>query len=118
MLYLNQSVQLHFRFPYQNSICTKGKNLPFPPVHVKLVQVSSQAILVGAESLVASVDVDCSGPRVENTAVAITALDQSTFRLHYAPCVLGCEGSQRQHHASISIRYTRKNYDGSQQACF
>lgn len=66
------------------------KASPSPPVHIKLVQVSSQAVLVGTESLVATVDVDGSGTGVKNTAVAIAALDQGAVCRHHAPCVGDC----------------------------
>lgn len=65
------------------------KTSPFPLVHVQLVQVSSQAVLVGTEGLVASVDVDGSGAGVEHAAVAVAALDQRPLCGHHVPCVLG-----------------------------
>ncbi len=75
-------------------ICTKKKTSPFSLVHVKLVQVSSQAVLVGTEGLVTSVDVDGSGAWVKNTAVAVTTLDQCTVCGHHAPSVLGWRVTQ------------------------
>lgn len=68
---------------------------PFPLVHVVLVQVSSQAILVSAEGLVASVDVDCPGPGVEDAAVAVATLNQRPERVLHRPRVLGWGQNER-----------------------
>lgn len=65
---------------------------PSPSVHVKLVQVSRQAVLVGADGLVAAVDVDRPGAGVENAAVAVAALDQRAVGGHQVPRVLGWVG--------------------------
>lgn len=73
-------------------ICCNQGTSPFPLVHVELVQVSSQAVLVGTEGLVASVDVDRSGAGVEHAAVAVSSLDQRAVRVHQAPRVLGWRG--------------------------
>lgn len=66
----------------------ENKASPLPLVHIKLVQVSSQAVLVGTEGLVASMDVDASGVGVKNAAVAIATLDQRPICGHHAPQVL------------------------------
>lgn len=73
-------------------ICCNQGTSPFPLVHVELVQVSSQAVLVGTEGLVASVDVDRSGAGVEHAAVAVSSLDQRAVRVHQAPRVLDWRG--------------------------
>lgn len=62
---------------------------PFPLIHLILVQVSSQAILVGTEGLVSSVDVDRPGPGVKDAAVAVAPLNQGPDRVQYSPRVPG-----------------------------
>lgn len=69
---------------------------PFPLIHLILVQVSSQAILVGTEGLVSSVDVDRSGPGVKDAAVAVASLNQGPDRVQYGPRVPGW-GEKSQH---------------------
>lgn len=64
---------------------------PLPCVHVQAVEVAGQAVLVGAKSLVAAMDVDGPGAGVEDAAVAIAALHQSTRRGRHVPRALGCQ---------------------------
>lgn len=51
-------------------------NAPHFVVHIIAVQVSGQAIFIGAESFVASMDVDGVCLRVVHTAVPIATLNQ------------------------------------------
>lgn len=62
---------------------------PFPLIHLVLVQVSSQAVLISTEGLVAPVDVDRSGPGVKDAAVAVASLNQCPDGVQYGPGVLG-----------------------------
>lgn len=67
---------------------------PFPLVHLILVQVSSQAVLVGTEGLVSPVDVDRSGPGVKDAAVAVASLNQGPDRVQDSPSVPGWGGGE------------------------
>lgn len=64
---------------------------PFPSVNVQAVEVTSQAILVGTEGFVAAMDVNGPGAGVEDAAVAVAALHQSTRRGRHVPRALGCQ---------------------------
>lgn len=66
------------------------KHSPLPGVHVQAVEVAGQAVLVGAEGLVAAMDVNGPGAGVEDAAVAIAALNQGAGRGRHVPRALGC----------------------------
>ncbi|TNN23021.1 hypothetical protein EYF80_066863 [Liparis tanakae] len=59
------------------------------------LRVSGEAVLVGAEGLVAAVDVDASGAGVEHAAVAVAALDQGAVRARHAPRVPAWRGEKK-----------------------
>ncbi len=51
-------------------------NVPHSLVHIVAVQVSGQAIFIGTESFIASMDVNGAGLRVVHAAVPIATLNQ------------------------------------------
>ena len=63
---------------------------PHAGVHLILVEVISKAVLVGAEGLVAAVDVDGACFGVVDTTVPVPPLYQGTVGLQDAPGVGGC----------------------------
>ena len=84
---------IHIRPSWRNTH-THETLSPLAAVHLVLVQVSGQSILVGAEGLVAPVDVDGPGQGVVHAAVAVPPLDQRPVRAHHAPHVLICGGGR------------------------
>lgn len=53
---------------------SSGKHPPHLSVHMVSVEVICKPVLVGAESLVATMNIQSLGPVIINTAVAITPL--------------------------------------------
>lgn len=55
------------------------KNGPHLGVHVISVEIVCKPVFIGAESLVASMNIDCPSPVIIDTAMAIASLDEGTM---------------------------------------